>query len=230
MPRVRLIARLDIKAPNLIKGVHLEGLRKIGNPNDYARRYYEAGIDELLYIDAVASLYQRNNLLDIVEKTTRNVFVPITVGGGLRSIEDIRQALRAGADKVALNTQAVKRPAFVREAAEVFGRQCIVLSVAAKRHASGWEALTDGGREHSGLDVLKWIKQCEALGAGEILLTSVDKEGTRKGFDIELIRTVNANATVPVIASGGMGRVEHLVDLARAAGPSAIAMADFLHF
>lgn len=232
MSRVRLIARLDVKAPNLIKGIHLEGLRKIGDPHVFARKYYEQGVDEILYMDIVASLYERNSLLDIVEKTTRDVFVPITVGGGIRSIEDVRQALRAGADKVAINTAAVRRPELIREVAEIFGSQCMVLSIEAKRKTdhSGWEAFVDNGREHTGLDVLAWVRQGAALGAGEILLTSVDQEGTRKGFDVELTRKVCDAVTIPVIASGGMGAAEHLKAVCEVGKADAVAMADVLHY
>lgn len=230
MSRLRLIARLDIKAPNLIKGIHLEGLRVIGDPNLYARRYYEQSIDELLYMDVVASLYQRNSLLDIVERTTRDVFVPITVGGGIASVEDVRQALRAGADKVAVNTAAVKNPYLIRDIAEVFGSQCMVLSIEAKRGNRGeWEAFTDNGREHTDRNVIAWAKEAVLLGAGELLLTSVDQEGTRKGFDCELIAAVRREVNIPVIASGGMGASPHLADAARA-GANAAAIADVLHY
>jgi cyclase len=228
--RLRLIARLDIKAPNLIKGVRLEGLRVIGEPNVHAKRYYAQGADELIYMDVVASLYQRNSLLDIVEKTTRDVFVPLTVGGGLRSIEDARAALAAGADKVAINTAAIKRPALISEIAERFGSQCMVLSIEAKRNGrGGWEAFTDNGREHTMREVVAWAKQGAALGAGEILLTSVDQEGTRKGFDCALISAVTKAVAIPVIASGGMGIGAHLLDAA-AAGADAVAFADILHY
>src|SRR6185437_12546090 len=188
MRTVRLIARLDIKAPNLIKGIHLEGLRVIGDPNVYARRYYEQGADELIYMDIVASLYERNSLTDIVEKATRNVFVPLTVGGGVRSVEDARKLLASGADKVGINTAAVRRPALIAEIAQRFGSQAVVLSIEAKRSSPGhWEAYTDNGREHTGLDVVAWAKRATELGAGEILLTSVDQEGTRKGLDVALV-------------------------------------------
>jgi imidazole glycerol-phosphate synthase subunit HisF len=231
MGNVRLIARLDVKAPKLIKGVHLEGLRVIGDPNEYARRYYEGGADELLYMDIVASLYERNSLADIVERTTRDVFVPITVGGGVRSVDDARRLLRAGADKVAINTAAVKRPELITEMARTFGSQCMVLSIEAKREAPGrWEAYTDNGREHTGLDAVAWARRGAELGAGEILITSVDKEGTRKGFDLELTRAVSAAVQIPVIASGGMGSPEDLVDVVRDGGADAVAMADILHY
>jgi cyclase len=228
--RLRLIARLDIKAPNLIKGVRLEGLRVIGEPNAHAKRYYAQGADELLYMDIVASLYQRNSLLDIVEKATKDVFVPLTVGGGLRSIDDVRAALAAGADKVAINTAAIKRPALISEVAERFGSQCMVLSIEAKRDGrGGWEAFTDNGREHTERDAVAWAKQGASLGAGEILVTSVDQEGTRKGFDCRLIAACAAAVPVPVIASGGMGTSTHLIEAA-AAGADAVALADILHY
>lgn len=232
MSTIRLIARLDVKAPNLIKGVHLEGLRKIGDPNEYAKRYYEAGADEIIYMDIVASLYERNSLLDIVERTTRDVFVPITVGGGIRSLQDAREALRAGADKVAVNTAAVRRPDLISEISRHFGAQCMVLSIEAKQRpgGDGWWAFTDNGREHTGLDVVDWARRGVELGAGEILLTSVDREGTRKGFDIELTRAVSAVVRVPVIASGGFGDPGDLISVVRDGQADAVAIADALHY
>jgi len=228
---VRLIPRLDVKAPNLIKAVHLEGLRKIGDPNVYAKKYYESGADEILYMDAVASLYGRNSLLDIIERSTRDVFVPITVGGGIRTVTDVADALKAGADKVAINTAAVRRPELISEAARAFGSQCIVLSIEAKQvGVNRWEAYTDGGREHSGLDVVEWANRGVALGAGEILVTSIDREGTRRGFDIQLTLAIARAVKVPVIASGGMGTPAHLVEVIREGGADAVAMADILHF
>lgn len=231
MPHTRIIARLDIKAPSLIKGIHLEGLRKLGDPNEFARRYYEMGVDELLYMDIVASLYQRNSLTDVVQYTAQNIFIPFTVGGGLRSIADIEAVLRAGADKVAINTAATRRPELISEAARRFGSQCIVLSIEAKHRASteGWEAYTDNGREHTGLDVVEWAQQAVELGAGEILLTSVDREGTRGGLDSELIKAVGNCVNVPVIASGGVGETSHVVDGVKA-GADGVAIADMLHY
>jgi len=231
MGNLRLIARLDIKAPNLIKGIHLEGLRVIGDPNEHARKYYEAGADELIYMDIVASLYERNNLADIVEKTTRDVFIPITVGGGIRSIDDVIQTLRAGADKVVVNTAAVREPQLITEMARRFGSQCVVLSIEAKHDGkSRWEAYTDNGREHTGRDAIEWAAQGAELGAGEILITSVDQEGTRKGFDVDLARAVCKAVPVPVIVSGGMGTADHLVEVVREALPDAVAIADALHY
>ena len=227
----RLIARLDIKGPNLIKGIHLEGLRVVGDPQHFARKYYEQGIDELIYMDIVASLYERNNLSDIVKYTAENVFIPLTVGGGIRTIEDVNGLLRSGADKVAVNTAAIRRPEFIRDVANVFGSQCMVLSIEAKNIApQKWEAYFENGREKSGLDVVKWAKQGVELGAGEILLTSVDKEGTRNGFDIELVRSVSENVDVPVIASGGMGKLQHLSEVINIGKADAVAMADVLHY
>jgi cyclase len=231
MRKVRLIARLDIKGPNLIKGIHLEGLRVIGAPNEHALRYYHQGADELIYMDCVASLYGRNNLLDIVQDAARDVFVPMTVGGGIRSVEDATQLLRAGADKVAINTAAVANPQLISDIARLFGSQCMVLSIEAKEIGKDqWEVYTDNGRERTGLDVIEWVKRGVALGAGEVLLTSVDREGTRKGFDVALVRAVTDEVTVPVIASGGMGKSDDLVEVVRQGGADAVAMADILHY
>lgn len=221
---------MDVKGPNLIKGVHLEGLRVIGSPHEHARKYYLAGADEILYMDIVASLYGRNNLIDVVRETVTNVFIPITVGGGIRSVEDAQTILRSGADKVAVNTEATKRPELITELARRFGAQCVVLSIEAKqRGGGGWEAYTDNGREVTGLDVVEWAARGAELGAGEILLTSIDQEGTRTGFDLELIDAVAKAVSVPVIASGGMGTVEHLIEAVKT-GAQAIAMADALHY
>lgn len=230
MANIRLIARLDIKGPNLIKGIHLEGLRVVGDPQAFAERYYEQGIDELIYMDIVASLYGRNSLTDIVRRTAHNIFIPMTVGGGVRSVEDVATLLRAGADKVAINTAALKNPALIGEVSQRFGSQCMVVSIEAKRQAPGqWEAYTDNGRERTGRDVVEWARQAQELGAGEILLTSVDQEGTRKGFDAPLIAAVTAAVRIPVIASGGMGETSHLLE-AIGNGADAVAMADVLHY
>jgi len=230
MANLRLIARLDIKGPNLIKGVHLEGLRVMGDPQEFARSYYEQGADELIYMDIVASLYGRNNLTDIVRRAANDIFVPLTVGGGVRTVDDVNTLLRVGADKVAINTAAVARPGLITEVARRYGSQCMVLSVEAKRVAAErWEAYTDNGREKTGLDVIEWVRRAESLGAGEVLLTSVDQEGTRKGFDLTLVRAVTETVTIPVIASGGLGTVDHLVEVVKA-GADAVAIADALHY
>ena len=223
-----MIARLDVKGPNLIKGVHLEGLRKMGDPQEFARGYYKEGIDEIIYMDVVASLYGRNNLTDVVRHTAENVFIPITVGGGVRSAEDARRLLLSGADKVAVNTAAIARPELISELAKRFGSQCVVLSIEAKRQEGHWECFHDNGREHGHLDAVEWARRGQELGAGEILLTSVDREGTRKGFDLELTRAVSGAVGIPVIASGGMGNIEHLIEAAGAA--DAVAMAHVLHY
>jgi cyclase len=228
---IRLIARLDIKGPNLIKGIHLEGLRVMGSPNEHALRYYQQGVDELVYMDCVASLYGRNHLGDIVRAAAKDIFVPMTVGGGIRSVEDATHVLRAGADKVAVNTAAVANPQLITEIASHFGSQCMVLSVEAKQvDTERWEVYTDNGRERTSLDVIEWVKRGVAMGAGEVLLTSVDREGTRKGFDISLVRAVTSEVSVPVIASGGMGKPEDLLEVVRDGGADAVAMADILHY
>lgn len=226
----RIIARLDIKAPNLVKGIHLEGLRVMGDPAEHALRYYREGADELLYVDIVASLYGRNSLSELVERTAADIFVPLTVAGGIRSLDDINKLLRAGADKVAINTAAVSRPELLSEASRTFGSQCIVLSVEAKRIGAGrWEVYTDNGREKTGLDVIEWIQKAVQLGVGEVLLTSVDSEGTRKGFDLELIRAVAPFVPVPVIACGGAGSIEHVMNGLEARA-DAVALASLFHY
>lgn len=228
---IRLIARLDIKGPNLIKGIHLEGLRVVGDPQEYARRYYEAGADELVYMDIVASLYGRNNLTEIVKRAAQDIFIPMTVGGGVRSVDDAKQLLRAGADKIAVNTAAIAKPELITEISRRFGSQCMVLSIEAKQVGENkWEAYTDNGRERTGVDVVEWAKKGCKLGAGEILLTSVDREGTRKGFDVALVRAVAGAVPIPVIASGGMGATEHLVEVIQEGKADAVAMADVLHY
>jgi imidazole glycerol-phosphate synthase subunit HisF len=227
----RLIARLDIKGPNLIKGVRLEGLRVIGSPNEHAVRYYRQGADELIYMDCVASLYGRNSLGDIVQEAARDVFIPMTVGGGIRSTDDARHLLRCGADKIAVNTAALAKPALITEIAQQLGRQCMVVSIEAKQTGpSRWQAYFNNGRDGSGRDVLEWAREAVALGAGEILLTSVDREGTRKGFDAALIQSVADVVEVPVIASGGMGQPEHVIDAVQHGHADAIAVADALHY
>ena len=231
MGNFRIIPRLDIKGRNLIKGVQLEGLRVMGDPHDFAKRYYAAGADELLYMDIVASLYGRNNLSDIIARAADEIFIPITVGGGIRSVEDARHILRSGADKVAVNTAAIARPELITEIARRFGSQAMVLSIEAKQVAKGrWEAYTDNGRERTGLDVIEWARRGVEKGAGEIIITSVDREGTRKGFDCELVRQVSDAVSVPIIASGGMGRPEHMIEVGQSGRADAAAMADVLHY
>jgi cyclase len=228
---VRLIARLDIKGEKLIKGIHLEGLRVIGDPQEYARGYYEQGVDELIYIDVVASLYGRSKLTEIVRRAAHDVFVPLTVGGGVRSLGDVTDLLRAGADKIAINTAAVQRPELVAEVARHFGSQCMVLSIEAKQQSDGrWEVYTECGRERSGLDAVEWARRGIELGAGEILVTSIDREGTRSGFDIDLTRAIADAVDVPVIASGGFGQPTHLAAVVEDGHADAVAIADALHY
>ena len=231
MQNTRVIARLDIKGPNLIKGIHLEGLRVLGDPHDFAKKYYIEGIDELVYIDIVASLYGRSKLTEIVKNAAKDVFVPMTVGGGIRSVEDVRDLLRVGADKVAISTAAVENPDLIRDVSRIFGSQCMVLSLEAKKQSdSMWEVYTNSGRERTYLNAIDWAKQAEELGAGEILLTSIDAEGTRKGFDLDLIKAIMDVVTIPVIASGGMGTAQDLIDAVTIGGVKAVAMADILHY
>ena len=228
---LRLIARLDIKGVNLIKGIHLEGLRVVGDPQIHAAKYYQDGADEIIYMDTVASLYGRNNLVDVVSRATEHVFVPITVGGGIRSVEDARTLLRAGADKVAINTAAIKEPKLISQLSDVWGSSTIVLSIEAKKTGHNkWEAYTDNGRERTGLDVAQWAETGAKLGAGEIFVTSVDQEGTRKGFDCELVAEITKRVEIPVIASGGFGSLDHLSQLVKTAKPTGVAIADALHY
>lgn len=228
---IRIIPRLDIKGPNLVKGLHLEGLRVLGKPEQFARYYYEAGADELIYMDVVASLYNRNSLHDIIAKTAREIFIPLTVGGGLRGIEDIRAVLRVGADKVSLNTAALKNPGIISEAARKFGSSTIVVAIEAiKEPDGGYFAYTDNGREYTGIEVLAWAKQVEQLGAGEIMLTSVDREGTGQGYDMELIKMVTDAVSIPVIAHGGAGKMEHIREVILNTEVNAVAVASLLHY
>ena len=227
---VRVIPRLDIKGPNLVKGIHLEGLRVLGKPQYFARKYYEEGADELLFMDVVASLYGRNSLLDIIQRTADEIFVPLAVGGGLRSLEDIRAVLRAGADKVTLNTAAIGRPELIREAARRFGSSTIVVSIEAIRRPDGsYEAYTDNGREKTGLDAVAWAVRAVELGAGELIVTSIDREGTGKGYDLELTSRIAAAVPVPVIACGGAGSPDDVADVL-GAGAAAASLASVLHY
>ncbi len=231
METIRVIPRLDIKGPNLVKGVHLEGLRVLGKPEDFARYYYENGADELIYIDVVASLYGRNSLHNIITRTAKEIFIPLTVGGGLRSVEDIRSVLRAGADKVSLNTAAINNPDLIREASRVFGSSTITIAIEAIKQPDGrYLAYTDNGREYTGVEVLSWVKKVEALGAGEILLTSIDREGTGNGYDFELTKMVSEAVSIPVIASGGAGTLENVAHVIKEGGANAVAIASMFHY
>lgn len=231
MKNIRIIPRLDIKGPNLVKGIHLEGLRVLGKPEEFARYYYENGADELMYQDVVASLYNRNSLHEIITKTAKEIFIPLTVGGGLRTIEDIKGVLRAGADKVSLNTAAIKDSQLIREASRKFGSSTIVVAIEAIKQSDGrYLAYTDNGREHTGVEVFEWAKKVDELGAGEIVITSVDREGTGLGFDIELIKLVKDAVSIPVISHGGAGNAEHVKQAILEAGANAVSIASILHY
>ena len=230
MRTTRIIPRLDIKGPNLVKGIHLEGLRVLGKPSDFAKYYYEHGADELMLMDVVASLYERNSLHDIISETAKNNFIPITVGGGIRSLNDIKNILRAGADKVCLNTAAVKNPEFIKKASREFGSSTIVVSIEAIKDNNKYQAYTDNGREYTGLDVFEWAQRIDELGAGELVITSVDKEGTGKGFDIELVAKINNLVSIPVIAHGGSGKKEDVIDLVKSSDVNSVMISSMFHY
>lgn len=225
----RITAKLDVKGRNLVKGVQLEGLRKLGNPNEFARTYYSAGVDELFYEDVVASLYERNSLLDLVQEATQEIFIPITVGGGIKNLSDVEMALKMGADKVAINTQAVRTPQLITEIATEFGSQCMVLSIQAKKKGNFWEAFIEYGREPTGLDVESWAKRAQELGAGEIILTSVDRDGTLDGFDSNLIRKIRQSISIPLVAGGGFGTLNDIDELLGVGNPEAFSVGRALH-
>lgn len=228
---IRIIPRLDIKGPNLVKGIHFEGLRVLGKPEKFARHYYEQGADELIYMDAVASLYGRNSLEAIVERTSREIFIPLCVGGGLRSVDDIRTVLRAGADKVSLNTAAIARPELIREASRAFGSSTIVVSIEAIQRSDGtYEACTDYGRQRSGKDAAAWAVQAVELGAGELVVTSINREGTGSGYDVSLTRSIAESVPVPVIAGGGAGSPAHICEVVRDGLADAVSVASVLHY
>lgn len=228
---IRIIPRLDIKGPNLVKGIHLEGLRVMGKPEVFARHYYESGADELMYMDVVASLYERNSLKEIIERTAKEIFIPLTVGGGLRTIEDMRQVLLAGADKVALNTAAIKKPEIITEAANRFGSSTILIAIEAIKQSDGkYLAYTDNGRQFTGVEVLSWAKKVEELGAGEIVITSVDNEGTGKGYDIALTKMVSEAVSIPVIAHGGAGEIADVAEVITKGKADAVSVASILHY
>ena len=229
---IRIIPRLDIKGPNLVKGIHFEGLRVLGKPEYFAKYYYECGADELFYQDVVASLYGRNSLLDIIKRTSQELFIPLCVSGGLRNVDDIREVLRAGADKVAINTAAVKNPELIEHASKTFGSSTIMVSIEAiNQNGDGeYEACIDYGRELTGVDAIEWAKRAVELGSGELMVTSIDREGTGKGFDLELIQTIAEQVPVPVIACGGCGSPDHAVEAVRAGSADAVSVASVLHY
>ena len=227
---IRLIPRLDIKGPNLVKGIQMEGLRILGKPEVFARSYYEKGADELIYMDIVASLYGRNSLLEIISKTSKEIFIPLTVSGGLRTVGDVRNVLNAGADKVALNTAAINNPELIKDLSMRFGSSTIVISIEAKKNGDSYEAYTDNGREKTGKEAIKWAAQAVELGAGEILVTSIDRDGTGKGFDLDLIKAISSSVRVPVIACGGAGKEEHAYEVAKYSNANGIAIASMFHY
>lgn len=228
---IRIIPRLDIKGQNVVKPVQTEALRVVGNPKELAFKYYRQGADEIIYMDIVASLYGRNIDLDLLKEVSENIFIPLTVGGGIRSIGDINNILRAGADKIAINTYATAHPKFLKEAVETFGAQCIVLSVDAKKQTNGkYEAYTDGGREKSGREVVSWIKEAIKMGVGEILIASVDREGTRRGYDLDLISNITSFAPIPVIVHGGAGKLESIYDAVHKANVDAVSASSIFQY
>jgi imidazole glycerol-phosphate synthase subunit HisF len=230
MPKLRIIPRLEVKGENVVKGIRMEGLRVVGEPAEMSRRYSEEGADELLFMDIVASLYNRNQLHDLVASASQTINLPLAVGGGVRSIGDFQKLLRTGADKIAINTQACATPEIITEAARIFGAQCVIVSIEAKRQpGGGWEPYTQNGRGRTKRDVVVWAREAVERGAGEILLTSVDRDGTRKGLDFELISAVLDAVHVPVVVGGGVSGVDDVEKVARM-GASGVTIAHMLHF
>jgi cyclase len=231
MRTVRIIPRLDIKGPNLVKGIHLEGLRVLGKPSDFAKYYYEQGADELMFMDVVASLYERNSLQDIITETAKSIFIPITVGGGIRNLNDIKSMLRIGADKVSINTAAIKRPEFIREASEEFGSSTIVISIEAIKNSDGnYYAFVDNGREFTGVEILEWVQKVQHLGAGELFITSVDRDGTGKGIDFELTKSIFESVSIPIIAHGGIGSIKDVESAFESEFIDSISIGSALHY
>lgn len=227
----RIIPKLDIKGPNLVKGVHLEGLRVLGKPEEFAKYYYENGADELIYQDVVASLYGRNSLHEIISKTAKEIFIPLTVGGGIKTIQDISDTLRSGADKVCINTGAINNPSFISEASNKFGISTVVVGIEAIEQENGeYLAFTDNGRNETGKNAIEWSIEVQKLGAGEILITSVDKEGTGKGLNSSLVKEVASNVSIPVVGHGGVGSKEDVLDSARSDSLSGIAISSLFHY
>ena len=228
----RIIPCLDVKNGRVVKGVNFVNLIDAGDPVECAKIYDKAGADELVFLDITASSDARDTVTDMVNAVAKNVFIPFTVGGGIRSVEDFRRILNAGADKVSVNSAAVKNPQLISDAAEKFGRQCVVVAIDAKARSdkSGWDVYLNGGRVNTGIDAVEWAKKAEELGAGEILLTSMDCDGTKAGYDIELTRIISENAGIPVIASGGAGKMEHFLDAFREAKADAVLAASLFHF
>jgi cyclase len=231
MKNIRIIPRLDIKGPNLVKGIQLEGLRVLGDPIHFARLYYEQGADEIFFQDVVASLYGKNSLNNAIKSIAKQIFIPLTVGGGIRTIADIRAALQSGADKVAINTAAVQDPSFIQKAVKIFGSSTIVVAIEAIKQSNGkYFIFTDNGREHTGIEALPWAKKMEEFGAGELVVTSVDREGTGKGFEIELIKSISESVSIPVIAHGGAGKPADVAKVILEGKADAVAISSILHY
>mgnify|MGYP000322738725 FL=1 len=229
--RTRIIAKLDVKPPYVVKPVHFEGLRKIGLPAELAKKYYEQGADEIMYIDIVSSLYQREILFDEIQKTANNLFIPFGVGGGVKTIEDFSKLFHNGADKVAINTYAVQEnPEIINQAAQIFGNQAIVVNIEAKKWNGWYECYTDCGRIQSSKNVIEWAKEVELRGAGEIFLQCIDTDGRQKGFDIELARQVVESVNIPVVVASGAGKLEDIKELIEYVRPSGVALASLLHY
>nr|WP_317362838.1 imidazole glycerol phosphate synthase subunit HisF [uncultured Blautia sp.] len=227
----RIIPCLDVRDGKVVKGVNFVGIREVGDPVECAVEYDRQGADEICFLDITATHEGRSTMIDVVRKTAEHVFVPLTVGGGIRSVEDFREILRAGADKVSVNSAAVKNPALISQAAEIFGSQCVVVAIDAKRDGQGnFHVVVHGGRKDTGLDAVEWAKKCQELGAGEILLTSMDTDGCKEGFDLELTRAVCDAVMIPVIASGGCGRLEHFSQVFEETGADAALAASLFHF
>lgn len=227
----RIIPCLDVKDGRVVKGVNFVNLRDAGDPVEIAKNYSDAGADEVCFLDITASNEERKTMIDVVERTAGQVFVPLTVGGGVRTLDDVRQMLLAGADKVSINTAAVNNPDFVREAAQKFGSQCIVVAIDARSVGEDkWEVFTHGGRNATGIDAVEWAQKMEDYGAGEILLTSMDKDGTKSGYDLHLTKTISRNLKIPIIASGGAGNLEHLSDGVKLGEADAVLVASIFHY
>jgi len=226
----RIIPCLDVMEGRVVKGINFSGLKDAGDPVDNAKTYEDEMADELCFLDITASHEKRKTIIDVVERVAREVFMPLTVGGGIRTLEDIRETLLAGADKVAVNTTAIETPEFIREASEMFGSQCICVAIDAKKKGDGFEVYTYGGRKPTGIDAIKWARQVEALGAGEILLTSMDRDGTKIGYDIPLTKAISEAVNIPVIASGGVGTLDHLYDGLVDAKADAVLAASIFHY
>ena len=229
MVAIRVIPCLDVNAGRVVKGTNFVDLRDAGDPVEIAKRYNVEGADEVVFLDITASSDKRAITLDVVRKTAEQVFIPLTVGGGIRTVDDMRTLLKAGADKISINTAAVLNPQLIHDGSRKFGNQCIVVAIDAKKEGNGWKVYTHGGRTRTDLDVIKWAQKCVELGAGEILLTSMDKDGTKDGYDLELMEQVTKVVDVPVIASGGAGKKEHFVDVCKK-GASAVLAASLFHF